>query len=78
MADLNSRGWRMDGVIRPEARRIGCHARRQAVRYNLAERADLLAQFEAGARIADIAYWHERSPNGVSMQLAQMGVFVEA
>ena len=73
MATYNLRGWRTDGVMRPEVRRQGQEARRQAVRYSAAESSDMLAQFRLGFSVEEIAEWHERSVNGVSIQLYWLG-----
>lgn len=49
------------------------YARRQSVRYSPKEKADLLAQLSEGFCVLEIADWHERTPNGVSMQLVRLG-----
>jgi hypothetical protein len=72
---LNARGWRMDGVIAPDRRRTGQEPLRQSVQYTAAEDRDLLAQHEAGARIEDIAAWHQRGINGVSTRLERLGAW---
>lgn len=67
-----SRGWRMDGIMRAEARRTDCPLR-VAVRYNDRENADLLAQWEWGADLEEIAEWHQRTSNGIHSQLRRLG-----
>ncbi|AVQ84263.1 hypothetical protein C4F17_26770 [Variovorax sp. PMC12] len=62
----------MDGVMSADSRRSGQEPLRQSVRYNEAEDRDLLAQHEAGARIEDIAAWHQRGANGVSLRLEHL------
>jgi len=70
---VNARGWRMDGIMREDVRQACGYKRRQAVRYNDAENQDLIAQHAAGARIEDMAEWHERTENGIGGQLMRLG-----
>lgn len=72
---LDARGWRMDGIIRPEKRRPETvdHLR-FAVRYTDAELSDIAAQFSTGFRVEDIAAYHQRPVGGISMTLQRMGL----
>lgn len=70
---LNARGWRLDGIMRPDVREACNYPLRQAVRYTAAEIRDLVAQRAVGARVEDIASWHQRSVGGVSFMLQKLG-----
>lgn len=73
--NVNARGWRIDGVIAASRRRTGQEPLRQSVLYSDAEDRDLLAQHAAGARIEDIAAWHQRGINGVATRLERLGAW---
>lgn len=62
----------MFGVYHVEYREILKMPPRQSVRYNKAENLDLLAQHAAGFSMEEIAEWHQRSVNGVSLQIARL------
>lgn len=72
---FNARGWRMDGIIRPDKRRPNTAQHlRFAVRYTEAEMTDIAAQFSMGFRLQDIADYHQRPIGGILTALRHMGL----
>lgn len=68
-AKFDERGWRQDGVMLERLRQLHGYPRRQAVKYSAAEVQDLLMQFEMGFTVSEIAAYHERTENGIRMQI---------
>lgn len=69
---LSPRGWRMDGMMKPEYRAAMGYRGRQAVRYNLAELQQMLAAHDMGFSIEEIAEDHQRTENGVGGRLQDL------
>lgn len=69
---LSPRGWRMDGMMKPEYRAARGYRVRQAVRYNLAELQQMLAAYDMGFSIEEIAEDHQRTENGVGGRLMDL------
>lgn len=69
---LSPRGWRMDGMMKPEYRAAMGYRVRQAVRYNLAELQQMLAAYDMGFSIEEIAEDHQRTENGVGGRLMDL------
>lgn len=72
---LDKRGWIISGRIRPEFRRSHDLPHRVAVRYNKAENDALLQAWAdgKGRTLAQIAQTHQRTINGVRIQLCRLG-----
>ena len=72
---VDAHGWVAAGEMKPDYRaRLG-YPRRQAVRYNVKESYDMVAQFVMGFNVSEIAAYHERTENGVYVQLEHLGAF---
>lgn len=72
MSRLNARGWSMAGCMSPEYRAERGYPLRQAVRYTGAEDQQLLAAWEAGASISELAADHQRREGAIAWRIERL------